>query len=229
MILERWAEHFNSVLNQPSQINDEASTRLPQVPTNRSLTSLLHWSRSAKLQGSCPVVKPLALMPLQEKSTKQAAQSPSANSLVSISPFGTKNSYLKSSEMPQLSTSTSGKEIASLVATTEESPFMSSAGKILARVLQNRLLEHLEQGLLQSQCGLRTGRGTTDMIFAARQLDEECVEQHRHLYTTIIYLTKAFDTVSRKGLWKIMEKFGCPRKFIATTRQCHDGTTDSPA
>ena len=36
-------------------------------------------------------------------------------------------------------------------------------------------------------------------------------------------LTKAFDTVSREGLWKIMTKFGCPAKFIAMVRQFHDG------
>ena len=36
-ILERWAEHFNGVLNRPSAINDEAIARLPQVPTNNSL------------------------------------------------------------------------------------------------------------------------------------------------------------------------------------------------
>ncbi|KAL8566845.1 hypothetical protein ACOMHN_052243 [Nucella lapillus] len=75
---------------------------------------------------------------------------------------------------------------------------LSIAGKILARVLLNRLLEHLEQGLLpESQCGFRTGRGTTDMIFAARQLQEKCMEQHCDLYTTFVDLNKAFDTVSR--------------------------------
>ena len=48
---------------------------------------------------------------------------------------------------------------------------LSIAGKILARVLLNRLIKHLEQGLLpESQCGFRAGRGTVDMIFAARQL-----------------------------------------------------------
>ena len=36
-------------------------------------------------------------------------------------------------------------------------------------------------------------------------------------------LTKAFDTVSRDGLWKIMAKFGCPPRFIAMVRQFHDG------
>ncbi|KAL8613130.1 hypothetical protein ACOMHN_035071 [Nucella lapillus] len=72
---------------------------------------------------------------------------------------------------------------------------LSIAGKVLARVLLNRLLEHLEQGLLpESQYGFRAGRGTTDMIFAARQLQEKCMEQYRDLYTTFVDLTKAFDT-----------------------------------
>ena len=63
------------------------------------------------------------------------------------------------------------------------------------------------------------------MIFAARQLQEKCIEQHCDLYTTFVDLTKAFDTVSREGLWEIMGKFGCPRKFIAIVRQFHDGMT----
>ena len=35
--------------------------------------------------------------------------------------------------------------------------------------------------------------------------------------------TKAFDKVSRDGLWKILTKFGCPTRFIAVVRQFHDG------
>ena len=40
---------------------------------------------------------------------------------------------------------------------------------------------------------------------------------------TFVDLTKAFDTDSREGLWKIMAKFSCPTKFIAMVRQFHDG------
>ncbi|XP_037783545.1 uncharacterized protein LOC119579712 [Penaeus monodon] len=61
------------------------------------------------------------------------------------------------------------------------------------------------------------------MIFAARQLQEKCQEQHSDLFVTFIDLTKAFDTVSRDGLWKIMGKFGCPSKIITIVRQFHDG------
>ncbi|KAI8492323.1 hypothetical protein Bbelb_297760 [Branchiostoma belcheri] len=97
------------------------------------------------------------------------------------------------------------------------------AGKILARVLLNRLIQHMDDHLPESQCGFREGRGTADMIFAARQLQEKCQEQNRDLYTTFVDLTKAFDTVNRNGLWRIMGKFGCPSKFINMVRQFHDG------
>ena len=53
------------------------------------------------------------------------------------------------------------------------------------------------------------------MIFRARHLQEKCQEQNVDRYVTFVDLTKAFDTVSREGLWKIMAKFGCPAKFIA--------------
>ena len=45
------------------------------------------------------------------------------------------------------------------------------------------------------------------MIFTASQLQEKFQEQNVDLYMTFVDHTKAFDTVSRDGLWKIMEKF----------------------
>ncbi|BHF85589.1 hypothetical protein SprV_1002875800 [Sparganum proliferum] len=82
---------------------------------------------------------------------------------------------------------------------------------------------HLDQGLLSnSQCGFRRYRGTMDSIFAARQLQEKCLEMRTHLYSTFVDLTKAFDTVNRKGLWRVMQKFSCPEQFIEMGRQLYD-------
>ena len=55
------------------------------------------------------------------------------------------------------------------------------------------------------------------------QLQEKCQEQNVDLYMTVVDLTKAFDTVRRDGLWKIMAKFGCLPRFIAVVWQFHDG------
>ena len=69
---------------------------------------------------------------------------------------------------------------------------LSSAGKVLARVLFKRLNEHLEHsGLLPEKLyGFRKDRGTIDMIFTARQLQEKCQEQNMDLYMTFVDLTK---------------------------------------
>ena len=102
--------------------------------------------------------------------------------------------------------------------------FLSIAGKILATILLNRLNAHLDKaGLIpKCQCGFRKNRGRIDMIFTARQLQEKCQEQIVNLYMTFVHLTKAFDTVSRDELWKIMAKFDCPPRYIAMVRQFHD-------
>ena len=54
------------------------------------------------------------------------------------------------------------------------------------------------------------------------------MKQHPELYTTLVDLAKAFDTVSREGLWKIMEKFGCPIKFIVIVYHASWTTVNPP-
>ncbi|BHF68471.1 hypothetical protein SprV_0301150600 [Sparganum proliferum] len=103
-------------------------------------------------------------------------------------------------------------------------PVLNIAGKILSRILLNPLNGQLEQGLLpESQRDFQRHRGTTDMVLIARQLQEKCQEMRTHLYITFVDLTKAFDTVNCRGLWKIMQAFGCPERFTHMVRQLHDG------
>nr|VZI07214.1 unnamed protein product [Spirometra erinaceieuropaei] len=61
------------------------------------------------------------------------------------------------------------------------------------------------------------------MIFVASHLQEKFKEMRTHLYSTFVGLTKTFDTVNREGLWKIMQKFGCPERLIQMVRQRHEG------
>ena len=75
----------------------------------------------------------------------------------------------------------------------------------------------------ESQCGFRSNRGTTDMIVMLRQIQEKCKEQTMDLCAAFVDLTKAFDTDSRDGLWKILARLGCPPKFFTILRQLHEG------
>ncbi|BHF65776.1 hypothetical protein SprV_0200878900 [Sparganum proliferum] len=94
---------------------------------------------------------------------------------------------------------------------------------IFTRILLNRLNGHLKQILIpERQRGFRRHRVTTGMIFAVRQL-QKCQEMRTHVHPTFVDLTKAFDTVNREGLWKIIQKLSCPEPFTHMVRQCHAG------
>lgn len=96
-------------------------------------------------------------------------------------------------------------------------------GKVMSRLLLTRLNTHICSDVLpESQCGFRASRGTSDMIFSARQLQEKCREQRVDLYQVFIDLTKAFDTVNRNALWKILKRIGCPDKFVNILQSFHD-------
>ena len=60
------------------------------------------------------------------------------------------------------------------------------------------------------------------MIFSLRQLQEKCREQGKPLYVAFIDLTKAFDLVSRDGLFKILAKIDCPPILLSMAKSFHD-------
>jgi len=223
-ILERWAEHFNNVLNRPSTINEEAIARLPQVPIDDSLENPPTVEEIAK------AIKCMSSdrAPGGDSIPSEVYASGGPKMIESLRSLFT--SMWTQEKLPQEFKDASIIHLYKRKGNRNSCDnhrgisLLSIAGKILARVLLNRLNAHLERGLLpESQCGFRAGRSTTDMIFSARQLQEKCQEQNVGLYTTFVDLQKAFDTVSRGGLWKIMAKFGCPPKFILLVRQFHDG------
>ena len=43
------------------------------------------------------------------------------------------------------------------------------------------------------------------------------------LYVAFVDLTKAFDTVSCDGLWKILVRLGCPPELLTILRQFSEG------
>ena len=99
----------------------------------------------------------------------------------------------------------------------------SIAGKILARIINSRISVLAESLQPKSQCGYRTECGTVDIIFTVRQLQQKCREQHQDLYLIFVDLTKAFNSVSRDGLWKILNRTGCPEKLVNILHSFHNG------
>ena len=98
---------------------------------------------------------------------------------------------------------------------------LSIAGKLFACVALKRLQVIAERVYPESQCGFRANRSTIDMVFSNRQLQEKCREQQKPLYIAFIDLTKAFDLVSRDGLFKILPTIGCPPRLLNIIKFFH--------
>ena len=102
---------------------------------------------------------------------------------------------------------------------------LSVAGKVLAKIVLNRLNTFSEQLLPETQCGFHAGRSTADVIFTLRQLQEKAMEHQRSLYIVFMDFSKAFNTVNRWTLWKVLKAYGSHESFINMIRQFHDGKT----
>ena len=95
-------------------------------------------------------------------------------------------------------------------------------GKVLAKVIQQRLQTVVEEEVADSQCGFRCNCGCNDMIFCVRQLIEKAVEHNTKAFLLFVDLRKAYDSVPREAMWMILSKYGIPERLISIIRSFHD-------
>ena len=95
-------------------------------------------------------------------------------------------------------------------------------GKVLAKVIQMRLQDVVEEVVPDSQCGFRHGRGCIDMVFCVKQLVEKSVEHNTNTYILFIDLRKAYDSVPRQALWTCLEKYGIPSVMVEVIKSFHE-------
>lgn len=95
-------------------------------------------------------------------------------------------------------------------------------GKLVARIVQNRLQIVSERELPESQCGFRRGRGCTDMIFVVRQLTEKTVEHQAKQFFVFVDLRKAYDSVPREAMWLVLKKLGVPEVVVEIIKSFHN-------
>ena len=65
---------------------------------------------------------------------------------------------------------------------------------------------------------------TIDMLFVVRRLQELGRQRKIQLYMCFVDLQKAYDSIDRELLWKVLARAGVPSVMIDVIRQFHDGT-----
>ena len=97
--------------------------------------------------------------------------------------------------------------------------------KIFSRILLNRLEPVIDNILRDEQAGFRKGRGCNDQIFVVRHLMQQANEMRAPLSLCFVDFEKAFDSISRGTMGKIMRHYGIPEEFVRVIMDMHDGTS----
>ncbi|KAG8229533.1 hypothetical protein J437_LFUL009006 [Ladona fulva] len=73
------------------------------------------------------------------------------------------------------------------------------------------------------ECTNYRGKGTTESIFALRQLMERHREKQVGLHLMFINREKAYDRVARQEVWRCLRKKGVPEKYVRLVKEMYQG------
>jgi len=91
---------------------------------------------------------------------------------------------------------------------------LPSTYKILYNILFSRLIPYAKEIIWDHQCGFRRNRSTIDQTFCIRQILEKKWEYNEEVHQLFIDFKKAYDSVRREVLYKILIEYGIPRKLV---------------
>ena len=92
---------------------------------------------------------------------------------------------------------------------------LSVPGKVFNRILLERIKEAVDPKLRDQQAGFRRNRSCADQIATLRIIVEQTSEWNSPLYINFIDYEKAFDSVDRETLWKLLRHYGIPEKITS--------------
>ena len=114
---------------------------------------------------------------------------------------------------------------------------LSIPSKVLTRVILNRMKVAVDEVLRDEQAGFRKDRSCIDQIATLRIIVEQTIEWSSPLYLLFVDFEKAFDSVDREAMWRILRHYGIPDKIINmlkvqyrgfTCQVLHGGTMTEP-
>ncbi|XP_061512568.1 uncharacterized protein LOC133393124 [Anopheles gambiae] len=91
---------------------------------------------------------------------------------------------------------------------------LNAAYKILFQILFCKLAPLTTNFVGSYQAGFVGGKSTTDQIFTLRQILQKCRERQIPTHHLFIDFKAADDTIDRKELWSIMQRYHFPGKLI---------------
>ncbi|KAK7107318.1 hypothetical protein V1264_015265 [Littorina saxatilis] len=218
----RWVEHFQELLNRPAPANPPdippAASDLPIeccAPTKEEISSAIKQLKNGKSAGpdsipaealktdvetSVEILYPLFCKIWEEEEV----------------PAEWKEGYLV--KLPK-------KGDLSSCANYRGITLLSIPGKVFNRIILNRMKEAVDPHLRDQQAGFRKERSCTDQIATLRIILEQSLEWNSPLYVNFLDYEKAFDSVDRQTLWKLLRHYGVPEKITNIIKKSYEKMT----
>ena len=95
---------------------------------------------------------------------------------------------------------------------------ISHASKVMLKILQARLQQHVNWELPDVQAGFRKGGGTRYQIANICCILEKTREFQKNIYFCFIDYAKASDCVDHNKLWNILKEMGIPDRLTCLLR-----------
>ena len=100
---------------------------------------------------------------------------------------------------------------------------LSVPGKVLNRIILERMIGEVDNTLHEEQAGFRQDRSCTDQIATLRIIVEQSIEWNSSLYVNFVDYGKAFDSLDRDTLWKILRHYGVSTKLVNMIKNSYEG------
>ena len=221
--MERWAEHYQELYSRETTVTDMAIENTPSLPVMEELDTPPTIEELSKAIDSLANNKAPGKDSIPAEIIKAGKQSCLLSHLHEL--------LLQCWEERNVPQGMRDANIVTLYKNKGERSdcnnyrgisLLSIVGKAFPCVALKKLQSLAERVYPEFQCGFRAKRSTIDMIFSLRQLQEKCREQRLPLYIAFIDLTKAFDLVSRSGLFRLLQRIGCPPKLLKIITSFHE-------
>jgi hypothetical protein len=216
---DRWVQHFQEVLNRPDP-DDPADPEEAEIildidtsePTEAEVTAAIRRMKSGKAAGIDSIHAEMMQADMVTSTRVLTALFSKVWSDEAIPADWCKGLVVKLPKKGNLQNCDNWRGIT----------LLSIPSKIFCRVLLDRIQKSVDATLRKEQAGFRQGRGCTDQIFALRNIMEQCIEWNAPVAINFIDFKKAFDSVHRETLWKILLSYGIPPKIVTLVKKFYN-------
>lgn len=218
--LERWKEHFQTVLNRPSESGAEEDRNEPsgtclrvntEPPSHSEIVRAIKELRNGKAGGMDNIPPEVLKADAQQSADLLLPIFRKIWEKEQMPDEWKKGLLIKLPKKGDLANCENWRGIM----------LLSVPSKVFSRIILNRMKEAIDQKTRKEQAGFRRNRSCTDQINTLRIIVEQSVEFRSPLYLLFVDFEKAFDSINRERLWAVMKARGVPEKIIRLVQETY--------